>query len=118
MTQQTPTQRFWRVRNADKTFAQSDLVQIAGNWVCGDCKPAFLSRVMAGGLVAASSLSYAGVGIRFGARLYRRFGVSRAVSNRLQSLVMPNMLRTAGDRTTLFNGTFVPRSFSACFTKS
>jgi uncharacterized RDD family membrane protein YckC len=44
------------------------LVQIAGNWVCAECKPAFLSRVMASG-VAGISARYAGFWIRFGARM-------------------------------------------------
>src|SRR5260370_37951085 len=53
-----------------RTFAHSDLVQIAGNWVCADCKPAFLSRVMAGGAAGASPLAwrYGGFWIRCGAR--------------------------------------------------
>ena len=53
-----------------RTFAQSDLVQIAGNWVCAECKPAFLSRVMASGVAGASPLArrYGGFWIRFGAR--------------------------------------------------
>src|SRR5260370_33936425 len=53
-----------------RTFAHSDLVQIAGNWVCADCKPAFLSRVMASGAAGASPLAwrYGGFWIRFGPR--------------------------------------------------
>ncbi len=53
-----------------RAFAHSDLVQIAGNWVCADCKPAFLSRVMASGAAGASPLAwrYGGFWIRFGAR--------------------------------------------------
>src|SRR5258708_2297762 len=53
-----------------RAFAHSDLVQIAGDWVCGDCKPAFLSRVMASGAAGASPLAwrYGGFLIRFGAR--------------------------------------------------
>jgi uncharacterized RDD family membrane protein YckC len=46
------------------------LVQIAGVWVCADCKPAFLSRVMASGAAGASPLAlrYGGFWIRFCAR--------------------------------------------------
>lgn len=53
-----------------RTFAHSDLVQIAGSWVCAECKPAFLSRVMAGGAAGASPRAwrYGGFWIRFGAR--------------------------------------------------
>ncbi len=68
MTQQAPTQQVLACAQCGKSFGQSDLVPIAGSWVCGACKPAFLSRVVAGGPAAASSLQYAGVGIRFGAR--------------------------------------------------
>jgi uncharacterized RDD family membrane protein YckC len=53
-----------------RMLAQSDLVHIAGNWVCADCKPTFLSRVMASGAAGASPLArrYGGFWIRFGAR--------------------------------------------------
>ena len=51
-----------------RALAQSDLVHIAGNWVCADCKPAFLSRVMASGAAGTSAMSYGGFWIRFGAR--------------------------------------------------
>ena len=40
-------------------------MQIAGNWVCGDCKPAFLSRLMAGGAATSSKWHYGGFWIRF-----------------------------------------------------
>ncbi len=45
MTQQAPTHTDMTCSQCGRTLAQSNLVQIAGNWVCGDCKPAFLSRV-------------------------------------------------------------------------
>jgi uncharacterized RDD family membrane protein YckC len=45
------------------------LVQIAGNWVCAECKPAFLSRVMASGAAVTSKWHYAGFWIRVVARL-------------------------------------------------
>jgi uncharacterized RDD family membrane protein YckC len=47
------------------------LVQIASNWVCSDCKPAFLSRVMASGAAGAFPLGrhYGGFWIRWVARL-------------------------------------------------
>ena len=51
-----------------RTFAQSNLVQIAGNWICGECKPAFLSRVLAGG-ASVSRWHYGGFWIRVVARL-------------------------------------------------
>jgi uncharacterized RDD family membrane protein YckC len=107
MTQQPPTQPVLACSQCGKMLAQSDLVQIAGNWVCGECKPAFLSRVMAGGPGAASSLRYAGVGIRFGGRFIDGlvFLVPFLI---VAALVLPNMLRTAANKPpTMFNGSFV-----------
>ena len=71
MSQQTPTQIDLACSQCGRNFAHSDLVQIAGNWVCADCKPAFLSRVMASGPGGASPLAwhYGGFWIRVGARL-------------------------------------------------
>jgi uncharacterized RDD family membrane protein YckC len=108
MTQQAPTQQVLACAQCGRSFGQSDLVSIAGNWVCGDCKSSFLSRVVAGGPAVASSLSYAGVGIRFGARFVDGliFIVPFAI---VAALIIPNLLRTAaaGKTPTLFNGTFV-----------
>jgi uncharacterized RDD family membrane protein YckC len=76
-------------------FAHSDLVQIAGNWVCGDCKPAFLSRVMVAGPAAAGPFGwhYGGFWIRFGARIIDGFvlGVPFML---LAAVFIPNLLRT------------------------
>jgi uncharacterized RDD family membrane protein YckC len=94
MTQQAPVQTVFACSQCGRTFAQSDLVHIAGNWVCGDCKPAFLSRVMASGPGAAASLRYAGVGVRFGARFIDGlvfmgpFGIAVAI-------LIPSLLRAA-----------------------
>jgi uncharacterized RDD family membrane protein YckC len=107
MTQQAPTQQVLACAQCGKAFGQSDLVPIAGNWVCGACKPAFLSRVVAGGPGVASSLRYAGVGIRFGARFIDGlvFMVPFAI---VAFLLLPGMLRTAANKApTIFNGTFV-----------
>jgi uncharacterized RDD family membrane protein YckC len=107
MTQQAPTQPVLACAQCGRTFGQSDLVPIAGNWVCGDCKAAFLSRVVAGGPAAASSLHYAGVGIRFGARFIDGlvFIVPFVI---VALLLLPNMLRTAAaNRAPALNGTFV-----------
>jgi uncharacterized RDD family membrane protein YckC len=65
MTQQTSTQPAVACSQCGRTFGQGDLVQIAGNWVCGDCKPAFLSRLMAGGAATSSQWHYGGFWIRF-----------------------------------------------------
>ncbi len=66
MTQQAPTQPVLACSQCGRMFAQSDLVQIAGNWVCAECKPAFLSRLMAGGAATSSQRHYGGFWIRFG----------------------------------------------------
>jgi uncharacterized RDD family membrane protein YckC len=108
MTQQAPTQQVMACAQCGKSFGQSDLVPIAGNWVCGACKPAFLSRVVAGGPGVASSLRYAGVGIRFGARFID--GLLFLVPFVLVLvLLMPTMLRTAATNKppAMFNGGFV-----------
>jgi uncharacterized RDD family membrane protein YckC len=76
-------------------FAHSDLVQIARNWVCGDCKPAFLSRVMVGGADAAGPFGwhYGGLWIRFGARFIDSF-VLAVPFLILAAVLIPNLLRT------------------------
>jgi len=70
MTQGAPLETVLACSQCGRTFAHSDLVHLAGNWVCADCKPAFLSRVMASGAAGASPLAwrYGGVRIRFAAR--------------------------------------------------
>lgn len=71
MSQEAPVQTVLACSQCGRALAQSDLVHIAGNWVCADCKPAFLSRVMASGAAGASPLAwrYGGFWIRFGARM-------------------------------------------------
>jgi uncharacterized RDD family membrane protein YckC len=65
MLQPAPAQTVLSCSQCARTFPHSDLVQIAGNWVCGDCKPAFLSRVVAEGARATSRWHYGGFWIRF-----------------------------------------------------
>jgi uncharacterized RDD family membrane protein YckC len=72
------------------------LVQIAGNWVCGDCKPGYLSRVMAsGGAASPLGWHYGGFWMRFGARFIDGIvlGVPLLI---LAALVIPNLIRTQG----------------------
>lgn len=69
MSPEAPVQSSLFCSQCGRTFAQSDLVQIVGDWVCADCKPVFLSRVMAGGAAASSKWHYGGFWIRFVARL-------------------------------------------------
>jgi uncharacterized RDD family membrane protein YckC len=105
MTQQAPVQTMLFCSQCGRTFGQSDLVQIAGRLVCGDCKPAFLSRVVAGGPSAAGSLHYAGVGIRFGARFVDGlvFIVPFII---IMVLAIPGFARNAG-KLAAFNASFV-----------
>jgi len=72
------------------------LVQIAGNWVCGDCKPGYLSRVMAsGGAASPLGWHYGGFWMRFGARFIDGIvlGVPLLI---FAALVIPNLIRTQG----------------------
>jgi hypothetical protein len=75
MSQEVPLQTVFACSQCGRAFAQSDLVHIAGNPVCIDCKPAFLSRVMASGAAGASPLAwrYGGFWIRCGARMIDSF---------------------------------------------
>jgi uncharacterized RDD family membrane protein YckC len=68
MSPETAVQPVMWCSQCGRSLAPSDLVQIAGNWVCADCKPVFLSRVMAGGVAATATKHFAGFWIRFAAR--------------------------------------------------
>ncbi len=70
MIPEAPVQTVLACSLCGRAFANSDLVQIAGSWVCADCKPVFLTRVMASGAAGASPQAwrYGGFWIRFGAR--------------------------------------------------
>jgi uncharacterized RDD family membrane protein YckC len=80
-----------------RALAQSDLVHIAGSWVCADCKPAFLSRVMASGAAGASPLAwrYGGFWVRFGARFIDGLIFMVPVLIFL-AMLMPNLIRAKG----------------------
>ena len=89
-------QTFLACSQCGRTFADSDLVQIAGTWVCGDCKPAFLSRVMAHGTAGTSPLgwSYGGFWVRFGARFIDNL-ILMVPFLIVGALLIPNMLKGA-----------------------
>jgi uncharacterized RDD family membrane protein YckC len=97
MSQQAPTQTALACSQCGRTFEHSDLVQIAGNWVCGNCKPAFLSRVVAGGATAAGPFAwhYGGFWVRFAARFLDGLlmGIPFII---LMAIFIPNLLRTTG----------------------
>jgi uncharacterized RDD family membrane protein YckC len=69
VSQGTSVQTVLACSQCGRALAQSDLVCIAGNWVCADCKPAFLNRVMASGAPVISKWQYGGFWIRVVARL-------------------------------------------------
>jgi uncharacterized RDD family membrane protein YckC len=98
MSQDASAQTVLPCSQCGRTFEHSNLVQIAGNWVCGDCKPGYLSRVMASGGGAASphGWHYGGFWMRFGARMIDGIvlGVPILI---IAALVIPNLLRTQGD---------------------
>ena len=98
MSQETPAQTVLPCSQCGRQFAHSELVQITGNWVCGDCKPAFLSRVMASGAAAASPRGwhYGGFWIRLGARMIDGLvlGVPFII---LFLLLMPNLFKAQRD---------------------
>jgi uncharacterized RDD family membrane protein YckC len=98
MSEQAPVQTVLACSQCGRTFAHSDLVQIAGKWVCGDCKPGYLSRVMASGAAAASPLGwhYGGFWMRFGARMIDGIVLGVPVLI-IAAIVIPNLLRTQGD---------------------
>lgn len=98
MSTQVPPQADLACSQCGRMFAHSDLVQVAGNWVCGDCKPAFLSRVMAGGPGATSPLGwhYGGFWMRFGARFIDSFVLMTPILI-LAAVLVPNLLRVRGD---------------------
>lgn len=99
MSPEAPVQTILACSQCGRPFAQSDLVQIAGTWVCADCKPAFLSRVMASGAAGASPMAwrYGGFWIRFGARFVD--GLIFTIPILIMfALFMPNLIR-AGRQT-------------------
>jgi uncharacterized RDD family membrane protein YckC len=97
MSQDALAQTVLPCSQCGRTFAQSDLVQIAGNWVCGDCKPGYLSRVMASGGRSASPLGrhYGGFWMRFGARMIDGIVLGMPLLI-LAALLIPNLIRTQG----------------------
>jgi len=101
MSQQAPVQTVLTCSQCRRNFAHSDLVQIAGSWVCGDCKPAFLSRVMASGAAGQVGWHYGGFWIRFGARMIDAFllgivqaSLALALFGTFGAQFMPNVIRS------------------------
>jgi uncharacterized RDD family membrane protein YckC len=97
MSQDTSVQTVLACSQCGRELTQFDLVHISGNWVCADCKAAFLNRVMAGGVAGASPLAwrYGGFWMRFGARMIDGllFMVPMVI---VFILFMPNFIRARG----------------------
>lgn len=95
MSQQAPPLTVLACSQCGRTFGHSDLVQIAGNWVCGDCKSAYLSRVMASGATVSGPFGwhYGGFWIRVGARIIDSFVLIAPILI-LAAVLIPNLIRT------------------------
>jgi len=102
MNQEAPVQTVLACSQCGRALAQSDLVHVAGSWVCADCKPAFLSRVLAGGAAVTLKWHYAGFWIRVVARLID--GITLGVAQAFIALLffgtfgaqfMPSVVRSA-----------------------
>ena len=119
MSQQAPPLMELTCSQCGRNFAHSDLVQIAGAWVCADCKPAFLSRVMSSGPGGASLLAwrYGGFWIRFGARFID--GLIFMVPIVIFAVILiPNLIRAqrqAGNSAPALNPMFVGFGFITFF---
>ena len=116
MSQEATVQTVLACSQCGRALAHSDLVQIAGNWVCADCKPAFLSRVMASGAAGASPLAwrYGGFWIRFGARFID--GLIFMVPTLIFAAVLiPNLIRTRGQVPSAPNPAFAAFGFITFF---
>jgi uncharacterized RDD family membrane protein YckC len=116
MSQEAPVQTVLACSQCGRALAHSDLVQIAGNWVCADCKPAFLSRVMASGAAGASPLAwrYGGFWIRFGARFIDGliFMVPMLI---IAAVLIPNLVRAKVQARIAPNPAFAAFSFLTFF---
>ena len=115
MSQETTVQTVWCTQ-CGQARTQSDLVLIAGNWVCANCKPVFLSRIMASGAPGASLIArhYGGFWIRFGARMIDGLVFIIPAALLFVALLLPNM-RTRGSAANPFEGMFAPFAFLAFF---
>jgi uncharacterized RDD family membrane protein YckC len=119
---EAPVQTVLACSQCGRALAQSDLVHIAGSWVCADCKPAFLSRVMASGAAGASPLAwrYGGFWIRFGARFIDGliFMVPILI---FAAVLIPNLIRAgrqAGNPASASNPAFAGFGFVTFFVVS
>lgn len=119
MSPESTVQTVLACSQCGRSFAHSDLVQIAGNWVCAECKPAFLSRVMASGAAGAlpGAWHYGGFWIRFGARMIDALVFAVPIML-IALLFIPSLLRAgrqAGNSGAPFNPAFAAVGFVTFF---
>jgi uncharacterized RDD family membrane protein YckC len=116
MSQEVPVQTVLACSQCGRALAQSELVHIAGNWVCAECKPAFLSRVMASGAAGASPLAwrYGGFWVRFGARMIDGLVFLIPVLI-FAAVLVPNLLRARGQVPIAPNPAFAALGFLSFF---
>ena len=105
MSQEAPGQTVLVCSQCGRSFAPSDVVQIAGNLVCSNCKPAYLSRVMASGTATARGWHYGGFWIRLGARFIDGIILGLPLLIVFFAL-MPNVFRAQGTATNPFLAAF------------
>lgn len=100
MSLEAPVQALVACSLCGRVLNQSDVVQIAGNWLCADCKPAYLSRLMASGPAAASPLAwhYGGFWIRFAARILDSFILGIPAGILFLVFLMPAFIRATTDQ--------------------
>lgn len=114
MSPEVPVQTLLACSQCGRSLPYSDLVQIAGNWVCANCKPAFLSRVMASGVASPLAWRYGGFWIRFGARLID--GLIFIVPGLIFAAVLiPNLIRARGQAPIAPNPAFAALGFVSVF---
>jgi uncharacterized RDD family membrane protein YckC len=106
MSQETPVQTILVCSQCGRSLTQSELVQIAGSWVCADCKPTFLTRIMASGASSAAK-RHGGFWIRFGARMVDGFalGVPFLI---IAAILLPNLFPKPGQAPSHANPVFAP----------
>jgi uncharacterized RDD family membrane protein YckC len=114
MSQEAPVQTVLACSQCGRALAQSDLVHIAGSWVCADCKPAFLSRVMASGAAGASPLAwrYGGFWVRFGARMIDGLIFMVPLVIFIVVVMMPSLIRAKGQPPAAINPMFAAGFFT------
>ena len=120
MTQETPVQSTLWCSQCGRELAPSDLVQIAGSMVCAECKPAFLSRVMASGAAVGSRAAwhYGGFWIRFGARFIDGLVFILPTMVFVFAVLLPNLPQVRGQADNPFGGAVTPVAILSFFALS